>query len=488
MPVTLTRSARPSALALAALALVGIGPVAIADDRDYDGERRNGRVRDTRADYTPGRQFAPVPASSPCVGDSVGKPFVLPKGYDQQFVAFEPQGGTGDLWDMNTQNETGPQAGRYVYRAHELNGKGQLSVTDLTNGNTKVIAERADWERFDGIVWTASGTLLVAEEVNSQAKRDPDFPAAVGGLVYEFFVDPNDPTKLDTNDPRDNVGAKDGVAARPALGAKAHEGQRFDAAGNYYGISEFNGGSIFRFRPDRPGDYSAGQLQALKTPDGRVGPGQWLDLDRAQVQIEAQQEATKRGANGYNRPEDVETASSTGVGPKDTLYVAVTGTNEVLGVDAIASSEPYAYEYVKPGLNTTTEFSWPDNLALDSKGNLAIAEDHPNPLADGKGDDIWIATPPRGEGAHQPASSVQRFASLKDCIAEPTGIYFTMAGTEKWTRNGPFAGVVTDETLLANRQHSGQGTTADQLVAITPTARSVDGTNDGSDNSSGRNS
>jgi len=63
---------------------------------------------------------------------------------------------------------------------------------------------------------------------------------------------------------------------------------------------------------------------------------------------------------------------------------------------------------------------------------------------------------------------VQRFASLKDCIAEPTGVYFALEGTAQFTRGGPFEEFVGDETLFVNRQHAGQGTVLDQLVAIVP--------------------
>jgi secreted PhoX family phosphatase len=68
------------------------------------------------------------------------------------------------------------------------------------------------------------------------------------------------------------------------------------------------------------------------------------------------------------------------------------------------------------------EFNSPDNLALDRKGNLAITED---PSTNTVGADIWVAAP-SSRGRHQPASTVARFASLVDCEAEPTGIYFAL--------------------------------------------------------------
>ncbi|HKH12912.1 MAG TPA: alkaline phosphatase PhoX [Rubrobacter sp.] len=464
-------------------------------------------ARNTEANYTPNERFEPLAASSPCVGEPGGKqakPFVVPTGYDQRVVAEEPEGGTEDLWDMNTQNEFGKDAGRYVYRTHEVAaapsgsnpqttpGGAQVSVTDLKTGQAKVLAERADWERFDGIVWTPWGTILAAEETSRQGAPDPQVPQARGGLVYEFFVDPDDPTRLDPSRekiaPGDGTAdtVKDGIRARPALGAKSHEGMRFDKRGFHYGISETRGqttagqaGAIFRFVPDRKGDLSKGQLQALQTNDRRYGEGRWIDLDRTQVQIDADAEAERKGANEYERPEDVETGQSTGVDKNNggnTLYVAMTeGPEEgVTAVDLSSKDRPFAYPYVGKiaGNASEPEFDSPDNLALDSQGNLAITEDPPvNPI----GADIWVAKPPRSQdddgengSRHQPASEVERFASLKDCAAEPTGIYFALEGTSKFTEGTPREALVTDESLFVDRQHSGQGTTNDQLVSINP--------------------
>jgi hypothetical protein len=427
---------------------------------------------DTKADFSPFERFTPLAASATCTtaGDD---PFVLPAGYTQTVIAREGQGGTIDLWDMNTQNEIGTDAGRYVYRTHETGTGGQVSVVDLRTGAVSILAQRADWERLDGIDWTPWGSILIAEETNTATSLDPDAPGAVAGLVYELFVDPDDPTQLDTTDPRDDVPPLDGIAVRPALGSKSHEGMRFDWKGSVYGIAETSPGGIFRFVPDVKGDLSEGELSVYKSPNGRDGAGEWVPIPDAQARTNAQAGATAVGGNGYNRPEDVETGESTGKDEKDggkTLYVAITGTDEVLAIELAGPDVPFAYQYVfntavgstTTAPNATAAFDSPDNLALDSRGNLAITED---PSSNPVGADIWIAAPPKGEG-RQPASTVQRFASLKDCSAEPTGIYFTAQGTEKEARGGPFATVVDDETLLVHRQHAGMGTSLDQLVAI----------------------
>jgi secreted PhoX family phosphatase len=305
-------------------------------------------------------------------------------------------------------------------------------VTDLLTGATSILVQSPSFRRLDGIVWTPWGTILFAEETG-------------GGLVYE--VDPSD-----------------GVAiARPAIGRKSHEGMRFDAQGNLYSISESFPGYIFKFVPDSRGDLSSGQTFALKiiNPTGdRVGEAEWVELDQAQVEVNADNAAAAAGATGYNRPEDVEIGTSTGSnrGGSNILYVAITGRptdNRVIAIDlreprgGSNHSTAFVYDYVKIGLNAPADFEMPDNLALNKDGDLYITEDPATAPTTGRGDDIWVAIAHHG-GQHQPASSVVRFASLTDCNAEPTGVYFDLSG----------------RTLFVNAQHRG-GDGLDKSVAIT---------------------
>jgi uncharacterized protein len=398
-------------------------------------------------------RFEPLTTSAACTLGGVGtapneQPFLLPDGFVQTVFAREGDGGAPNNFDMNTLNETGRQAGRFLYRTHETPTNGAVTVTDLRTGATRILAQRIDWNRLDGIVWTPWRTLLIAEEMRPErlpSLPDPAVPQALAGLLYE--VDPHTGASI----------------ARPALGAKAHEGSRFDSRGNIYGISETApttvvgtpprprpGGFIFKFTPDRRGDLSSGQLYALKIVNDRgdrTGEAIWVPLDRQAVQIDADAAGTSAGATGYARPEDVETATSTGNdrNPSENLYVAVTDENRVLRIELRArrhgddedddesdedglpgrpdDQTAFVTDYVRQGVNAPADFTNPDNLALDKAGNLFITEDTVTP----PGMDIWMATPaPRHMWM---ASSTVRFASLTDCGGEPSGVYFDLTGT-----------------------------------------------------------
>lgn len=380
--------------------------------------------------------FEPLSQSAPCSAEPAMTPFTLPDGYRQEVIETElTDTDFDDLPDMNQLNETGPQAGRYLFRTHEVDTGGSISVTDLHTGATSVVAQRTDWERFDGLKWTRWQTLLAAEEVVTAALPDPEVPQAESGLLYE--VDPW------TGD----------AVARPAVGSVSHEGIGIDPAGNVYVIDEFSSGAIFRFVPDRRGDLSSGQLYALQVTDDGAAPGDrtgtatWLPLDRDGVQVNARTEALAAGATTYGRPEDVEIVHNV-------LYVAITSENRVLAID-LKGPQPFVTEFVAAGVNAPVEvddesvdgetdeetgFANPDNLAVDKAGNLFVAEDN-------KPGDVWVASPDLdGDGR---ADSVGLFASLSDCGGEPTGIY---------VGQDPF-------TLYVNVQHAGDGNDKAMLIA-----------------------
>src|SRR5207253_11143996 len=94
----------------------------------------------------------------------------------------------------------------------------------------------------------------------------------------------------------------------------------------------------------------------------------------------------------------------------------------------------FVSNYVKAGVNAPPDFQWPDNLTFDAAGNLFIAEDPGGSFpTKTRGDGIWMATP--GATSWDAAAHTLRFASLTDCDAEPTGLYFDNK------RNGLFVNV-----------------------------------------------
>jgi secreted PhoX family phosphatase len=195
------------------------------------------------------------------------------------------------------------------------------------------------------------------------------------------------------------------------------------------------GGYIFKFTPDRPGDMSSGQLYALKivAPVGdRTGWGVWVPLDRDDVQVDADAAATAAGATGYGRPEDVEIATSTGNAQEgaQVVYASITNEHRVLRIDLAPhgvgrrrGNLVFVSDYAKAGVNAPADFINPDNLALDKQGNLYIAEDSTTP----PGNDLWVAVP-RARRSRLSALTTVRFATLTDCDAEVSGIYFDRSG------------------------------------------------------------
>jgi secreted PhoX family phosphatase len=328
---------------------------------------------------------------------------------------------------MIVANETGPEAGRYLYRTHEVGSNGAVTVTDLVTGQTSLVDQQPHYEALDGIVWTPWHTLLFAEERIVASFDDPRVPNAVGGLVYEY-------------DPRTGV-----TTPLPAVGARSHEGLRFDAQGNLYGISEsthgVNGsGAIYKFVPDRRGDLSSGQLYALKVLDAsRTGEAVWVPLDREDVQVNSDAAAIAAGATGWGRPEDIEISTSGGsTKGGGVMYITSTSEDLVLRVE-LDGDEAYVSNFVQEGVNISG-LNNPDNLAIDNQGNVYIVEDN------GPGD-IFVARV--GGGNERVARDVVLFASLSDCAGEPTGLYFDRNGMTAWVHVQHAGGALRNDLFVA---------------------------------------
>ena len=366
-------------------------------------------------------------------------PWKLPKGFTQTVVSNETalniyDGGRDDWHDMNTVNETGIDAGRYMYRTHEVRNQpegGTVSVVDLETGETKILAQDVSWNALDGIRWTPWGSLIFAEETG-------------GGRLFEIILDPNNPMKAVE------------VIDRPAVGRLAHEGIDIDSDGNIYIVDENRGrtsgcngvtpcgGGIYKFVPDTYGDLSSGSLYVLgiaaSTRRDNTGQGEWLGPIEPSI---ANESGTFFGGASYQRPEDLEIIDGT-------LYTAITeGSRDEYGkeyyegrVISINLENMVVANFVKAGMNVPVEIGKPgeeghqtgfdsvDNLAESPDGRLIMIEDN-------KPSDIWFASTKTNKlGA---SNKVQLFGSLTDPEAEGTGIYFSPSDPK---------------TLYINIQHS----------------------------------
>ncbi len=360
--------------------------------------------------------FEPIDESANSADWDDMAPWKLPEGFMQVVVSNETDlniydGGRDDWHDMNTVNETGRKAGRYLYRTHEVRGEaegGAVSVVDLHTGETEILAQDESWDALDGIVWTPWGTILFAEEV-------------AGGRLLEIVLDNQNPMKAAE------------VIDRPAVGRMAHEGIEIGPDGAVYVVDEFRGlsagygGGIYKFVPDVYGDLSSGDLYALAVSGGpyNTGQGSWVGpIDAATAPVSG----TDFGGASYQRPEDMELIG-------DTLYVAVTeGPRDAGGAEifegrvlAIDLNTMEVSNFIMPGINVPVEIGMPgdaghqsgwdsvDNLAKTPDGKLVIIEDN-------SPSDIWIADKDRDHDGM--ADDVWLFGSLTDPGAEGTGIYF----------------------------------------------------------------
>jgi len=389
-----------------------------------------------------GFNFKPIDSSANSADWNPSAPWKLPEGFTQSVVSGETalnvyDGGRNDWPDMNTVNETGNMAGRFMYRTHELRAPenqpqgGSVSVIDLTTGETKLLAQDPSWDALDGIRWTPWGTVLFAEETD-------------GGRLFELALN------------GDMMSAA-AVIDRPAVGRLAHEGIEVDADGNVYVVDEFRGrstkcngvapcgGGVYKFVPNSYGDLSAGDLYVLGiTSDSRrngTGQGVWLGpIDAANARIAG----TQAGGQSYQRPEDLEIIG-------DTLYVAITeGPRDEYNkehydgrVISIDLKTMQVADFVRAGINVPVEIGVPgqagfqtgfdnvDNLAEAPNGDLILIEDNvPS--------DIWFASTKK-VNEYGASKEVELFGSLADPEAEGTGIYFSPEDPD---------------TLYVNVQHS----------------------------------
>ncbi|MBX3617280.1 alkaline phosphatase PhoX [Nitrosomonas sp.] len=330
-------------------------------------------------------------------------------------------------WDMITANETGVDAGRYLFMPFETGNAGMQRV-DLWNPdyNTRTVTLVApgsqNFVSGDASRWTPWGGYLTAEEFWGSGSTK--------GRLFEL-----------TNPVAATGSGDSNFIHRNLLPRVSHEGLTFDKDNNLYFIDEFNGGSIYKFVSANPnatnGDdyFAAGQTfvmlvdggnnanatgaitwEPITDSNGAAIPG--VSVLNADGSIDGRLSADAVLGTNYQRPEDLEI--KTLVNGDQILYVATTTTDEVysfnLATDTANLFVSNATLDQATGLSVGGVFHNPDNLAIDAEGNIYIVEDQPGGSAD-----IWFAADTNNDGI---AESIGRWATLSTLGAEPTGLYF----------------------------------------------------------------
>ncbi len=427
--------------------------------------------------------FTPLPASAgPTANEAL--PFTLSSpNFSQAILAdrstqntVSPASNSGN-WDMITANETGPQAGRYLFMPFET-ASGGVQRVDLwdNNYNTRTVTivspGAQGFVAGDASRWTPWGSYLTGEECWGGACNTK-------GRLFEV-----------SNATTAAAGAGSFIQ-RNILPRVSHEGLAFDAAKALYFIDELNGGSVYKYVSANAnattGDqyFDKGQTFVLKVGaggqfEGNNGPAitgaaTWVAITTAagtptvdtfsaltnlgggNFALDGRIAADLVAGTGYNRPEDLEIQDVNG---QQRLYFATTdsdldatggtGTSRVYFLDlathevklfADASSIDLATSLaVGNGLRNA------DNLAIDADGNIYIIEDRNG----GVDDDIWFAKDINKDGDLLDAGEgLGRWASNGTVGSENTGLYF-----DKFNPNKAYV----------NIQHPSSG--VDRLVQI----------------------
>lgn len=355
-------------------------------------------------------------------------------------------GSNSGNWDMIAANETGPDAGRYLFMPFETSQAGVQRI-DLwdTNYNTRtttIVAPGTNGFRSgDASLWTPWGSYLTAEESWGTGSSN--------GRLFEV----TDATTAAANSAN--------FLQRSILPRVSHEGLAFDKDNSLYFIDEFNGGSVYKYVSSNPfatnGDdfFNAGQTFALKVGAGAQfegnnapaisGSATWESITDAagvpltstlgsivngggELALDGRSAADVILATGFNRPEDLEIQTLDS--GDQFLYFATTDSDDnndqsdgrgrvysfnltTLDVKLFADSNTID---AATGLAAGGAFKNPDNLAIDSEGNMYIVEDQPGGI-----EDVWFAMDADRDGV---AESISKWISLTTAGAESTGLYF----------------------------------------------------------------
>lgn len=418
---------------VAALMLLG-GPQAYAADTLFDS-------------------FTPMLGDTTPVNPGSSTPYRLSaSNFQQQTISDRatqnnviPGSNSGNA-DMITANETGPNAGRYLFMPYETSTGGVQRI-DLWDSNyntrtTTIVAPGTQgFVAGDASRWTPWGSYLTAEE-----------SWGAGSSKGRLFEVTNATTAAA------NAG---NFVQRSILPRVSHEGLAFDSSNNLYFIDEFNGGSLYKFSSNNPfanngADYfAAGQTFVLKVGAGGqfegtsgaaiTGTSAWEAITASsglplastisalvngggELALDGRKAADLVAGTSFNRPEDLEIQNL--ANGDQLLYFATTDSDN----DANASNgrgRVYSFNLttldvklfadshtldLATGSAAGGAYKNPDNIAIDAAGNVYIVEDQ-----DGGVEDVWMAVDANKDGV---AESISKWISLTTAGAESTGLYF----------------------------------------------------------------
>ena len=420
--------------------------------------------------------FTPLTASAPVVAanslEETASPWVTPEGIHQtniislreiedqilspnQSVVRVPGASTSaSMFDMLAYDPSGD----YMFIPHETPIGAGCTRVRLYDNHAEIIfagdqkGATGDWTNdygaFDPSRWTPNNTLLLGEEWSGL------------GRVIEI---------LNPLAPADQIEHRE----LNSIANVSHEGinfsQRFE--NTIYFIDEHNSGSIYKFVMSKVGDYTKGQTfvlcvddfassggkstenwnSAANTSAVREGMATWIPLtDKNGVPLPGISDPFVNGNPGsstlagrkaaddasgtpFGRPEDMSVARNRN--NAEMLYVAVTSENKVYSIEIrqthrkdgifptdkaivrVMASNDTPKNLGFPG--TTGLINSPDNIALDSQGNVYVIEDAPN--GSSTGGDIWMLRDMDGNGV---AESVDHFMSIRVAGSEATGMIF----------------------------------------------------------------
>ena len=344
-------------------------------------------------------------------------------------------------YDMHTANETGPDAGRYLFTVYET-GQPGIQRTDLRTMITTTIWQSPavdpgatvagdTYRSFDASRWTPWGSFLTAEESWS----DPGAAVSKHGRLFEVTNPLADAADID-------------FVHRDILPRVSHEGLAFDSNNNLYFIDERNDSHIFKFTSVNPraknGDdfFAGGQTFVLRVGDGTVkeatGSARWIAITDvhgnplpgavvvtdpnglAAIDGRATPKLDAFRGTAFDRPEDMEI--KTFKNRRQVLYVATTTNNKVFAIDLRRTRVELAVSRDTTDMATGDPvgmaFTSPDNIAIDAEGNIYIVEDQPGGV-----EDIWFLKDRNNDGV---AEAIGKWASLSTAGAESTGLYFDL--------------------------------------------------------------